>query len=108
MTYQDWTIREKDKVRIIRVEGNDYVEVPGTTENYMAGYPDTVANAVLERDKNKIKVVLGQIRYIYKDGIINEVKSTPQTVWLTLIGEYVTPDSDEDSYEDQVDGFIIG
>ncbi len=86
---QDWTVRNKDGVTIIRVEGNDYVEIPGTSENYPAAYPDSVANTVLERgENNKIKVVLGHIRYIInEDGDIDEVKSTPQIVWLTLIDE---------------------
>jgi len=106
MTYQDWTIRNKDGVAIIRVEGNDYTEIPGTTENYPAAYPDTVANTVLERGEDKIKIVLGQIRYIVEDDGINEVKSTPQTVWLSPISEDTKLEAVEEDEEGE--GFITG
>lgn len=97
MTYQDWTVRDKDGVAVIRVEGNDYVEIPGTSVNYPAAYPDSVANAVLERGENKIKVVLGHIRYLLnEDGEINETKTTPQMVWLTPIDENTKLEASED------------
>ena len=103
--HKDWTIREKDGVAIIRVEGNDYVEISGTSETYPAAYPDSVANAVLERGENKIKVVLGHIRYMLnEDGEINEVKSTPQMVWLSPISE----DTKLEASEEESDGFITG
>ena len=108
MTYQDWTIRNKDGVSVIRVEGEDYVEIPGTSENYLTAYADTVANAVVERDveKNKIKVVLGEKRYILNEfNEIEEARAKPQTVWLSLVQGNVEAVEEE---EDQVDGFVTG
>ncbi|MHA2404821.1 MAG: hypothetical protein ACXADH_17635 [Candidatus Kariarchaeaceae archaeon] len=103
---ENWTIRSVNDVSIVRVEGEDYVEVPGTTENYPAAYPDEVANAVLERKDNKIKVVLGHIRYFVTEDGITENKTSPQTVWLQRVDNKTIVADDSESNND--DGYITG
>ena len=106
---QDWTIRNENNVAIIRVEGEDYVEVPNTAQNYPAAYPDTVANAVLERGDGTLKVVLGHIRYFVEGDSINEVKTNPQTVWLQKVNAdtEVVPAEEVESDKNE-EGFITG
>ena len=109
MTNQDWTIRNKDGVAIIRVEGQDYAEVPGSTEHFPAAYPDSVRNTVLEHgDDGLIKVVLGEVRYVLnEENEIDENKGTPQTVWLAPINE--TDELEAASEEEtKTEGFVTG
>lgn len=109
MTYQDWTIRNKDGVAIIRVEGKDYTEIPDTTQVYPAAYPDTVRNTVLERsDDGKVRIVLGQVRYVFNESNeLEEVKSVPQTVWLQEISEETALEAAPEETNND-DGFITG
>ena len=110
MTYQDWTVRNKDGVAVIRAEGKDYVEIVGSAEAYPAAYPETVTNTVLERGENGlIKVVLGQTRYIVNENDeVEEVQGFPQTVWLQLIDKNTELQVAPEEKEKDGDGFITG
>lgn len=86
MDFPDWSIRNENNVAVVRVNGKDYVEVPGTTEAIpLVAYPDQIENQIVEERGDNIKVLLGMTR-----DIVNEVGNTtrpmnadPQYVWLT-------------------------
>ncbi len=104
---QDWTIRVENEKEILHLNGVDYVFVLNTFEKYMAGYPDTVQNEILEADGNKIRVRLGFLRYVLQeDGDIETLKDNdPVNVWCVPLDEEA---SVPNINQDNDDGFITG
>lgn len=102
---QDWTFRVEDGKEIVHVEGVDYQLILRTIENYMAGYPDTVAHKVLREEDGNIHVRLGAKRGVLRDGEIEIIEAHPQTVWCQPLDKETR---DPPIVENNTDGFVTG
>lgn len=81
---QDWVVRNENGIGVVHIDGIDYVEVDGTTEDWTSQYPDYVKNQIIERKGDNIKVVLGPVRFILTEvSGVRQQPAKPQSVWLT-------------------------